>query len=56
MKISIASVIASVFVFGAVMTAPGQALNPTGDDNGDGIVMEDESGWECRTMGNRICG
>ena len=29
--------------------------NP-GDDNGDGWIEEDESGWNCRTMGNRICG
>ncbi|ASJ79592.1 hypothetical protein SEA_KALNOKY_89 [Mycobacterium phage Kalnoky] len=27
-----------------------------GDDNGDGIVMEDESGWDCRAMSNQICG
>lgn len=27
-----------------------------GDDNNDGIVMEDESGWDCATMGNRVCG
>lgn len=27
-----------------------------GDDNEDGIVMEDESGWDCTTMGNQVCG
>ena len=27
-----------------------------GDDNRDGIVDEDESGWNCATMGNLICG
>lgn len=27
-----------------------------GDDNADGIIDEDESGWDCRTMGNRQCG
>ena len=27
-----------------------------GDDNGDGYVAEDESGWDCATMGNRVCG
>jgi hypothetical protein len=27
-----------------------------GDDNADGIITEDESGWDCRVMGNRICG
>ncbi|MCX4976511.1 hypothetical protein [Streptomyces sp. NBC_00620] len=34
---------------GVTVTAPG-------DDNRDGIVDEDESGWDCRTMGNRVCG
>ncbi|MFF8696316.1 hypothetical protein ACF08W_29295 [Streptomyces sp. NPDC015144] len=27
-----------------------------GDDNRDGRIDEDESGWDCRTMGNRECG
>jgi len=27
-----------------------------GDDNRDGRVDEDESGWDCHTMGNRLCG
>ncbi len=27
-----------------------------GDDNGDGVISEDESGWDCFAMGNRICG
>lgn len=27
-----------------------------GDDNQDGVIDEDESGWDCRTMGNGICG
>jgi hypothetical protein len=27
-----------------------------GDDNADGVMQEDESGWDCTTMGNRICG
>ena len=27
-----------------------------GDDNADVVIMEDESGWDCATMGNRICG
>ncbi|QOV41602.1 hypothetical protein IM697_18580 [Streptomyces ferrugineus] len=27
-----------------------------GDDNRDGRVDEDESGWDCRVMGNRVCG
>jgi hypothetical protein len=27
-----------------------------GDDNNDGVVMEDESGWSCVDDGNRTCG
>lgn len=27
-----------------------------GDDNNDGVIAEDESGWDCVSMGNRICG
>ncbi|WP_404949084.1 hypothetical protein HFP70_35465 [Streptomyces sp. ARC14] len=27
-----------------------------GDDNRDGRVDEDESGWDCRSMGNGLCG
>ncbi|MFI1012591.1 hypothetical protein [Streptomyces sp. NPDC020965] len=27
-----------------------------GDDDRDGRISEDEQGWNCRTMGNRICG
>ncbi|MGC5245408.1 hypothetical protein ACPXB3_00510 [Gordonia sp. DT219] len=27
-----------------------------GDDNGDGVIDEDESGWDCATMGNQVCG
>jgi hypothetical protein len=27
-----------------------------GDDNGDGVVMEDESGWSCVDDGNKVCG
>lgn len=30
--------------------------NIPGDDNGDGVIDEDESGWDCTTMGNHICG
>ncbi|MFJ4880125.1 hypothetical protein ACIP93_33625 [Streptomyces sp. NPDC088745] len=28
----------------------------TGDDNRDGRIEEDESGWDCAAMGNRQCG
>ncbi|MFJ5142968.1 hypothetical protein [Streptomyces sp. NPDC088707] len=55
---------------GAVRSAPPAPARPAppvtvvadvdregpGDDNGDGRVDEDESGWDCRTMGNRVCG
>lgn len=27
-----------------------------GDDNADGVITEDEYGWDCATMGNMICG
>lgn len=27
-----------------------------GDDNHDGVIDEDESGWDCQTMGNGFCG
>lgn len=27
-----------------------------GDDNADGRIDEDESGWNCATMGNKTCG
>ena len=27
-----------------------------GDDDCDGIIREDESGWDCQIMGNGICG
>jgi hypothetical protein len=27
-----------------------------GDDNGDGVIDEDESGWRCDSMGNLECG
>lgn len=27
-----------------------------GDDNHDGVIDEDESGWNCHTMGNKQCG
>lgn len=26
-----------------------------GDDNCDGVIEEHEAGWDCRTMGERIC-
>ncbi|MFE6185552.1 hypothetical protein ACFQ6U_14105 [Streptomyces sp. NPDC056465] len=38
--------------------APTPAVTATlpGDDNGDGRIEEDETGFDCHTMGNRLCG
>lgn len=38
----------------AVIAPQSEAVR--GDDNGDGTIQEDESGWDCVTMGNRVCG
>ena len=27
-----------------------------GDDDGNGVISEDESGWSCVDMGNKTCG
>ena len=35
---------------------PAGACGLPGDDNSDGVIDEDESGWICEVMGNRICG
>ncbi|MFB6700256.1 hypothetical protein [Streptomyces rubiginosohelvolus] len=40
----------------AAEPAPGVTVALPGDDNADGRIDEDESGWDCRTMGNRLCG
>ena len=54
MKLAIASVtIATAALFGAAHASASPLI---GDDNHDGLVMEDESGWDCATMGNLICG
>lgn len=40
-------------------SVPAFILTPAivaGDENADGIIDEDEIGWNCKTMGNRICG
>ncbi|EFV12960.1 hypothetical protein [Segniliparus rugosus] len=57
---------ADVVVVSSFQTMPdtGSLLAPApetetalpGDDNGDGVIDEDESGWDCSTMGNGICG
>ncbi|MET8717418.1 hypothetical protein ABZV52_30080 [Streptomyces sp. NPDC004735] len=36
--------------------APSASTIAPGDDNADGRIEEDESGWNCATMGNRQCG
>jgi hypothetical protein len=44
--------------FASLEPAPGYDAYAVeaGDDNEDGVIEEDESGWDCPTMGNRICG
>lgn len=34
----------------------GPAPEPVRLDRGAVTVQEDESGWDCRTMGNGVCG
>ncbi|MCD9903194.1 hypothetical protein LUR56_31075 [Streptomyces sp. MT29] len=36
-------------------TAPRVVALSPGDDNRDGRIDEDESGWDCTAMGNRLC-
>ncbi|MFG2986170.1 hypothetical protein ACGFYQ_33800 [Streptomyces sp. NPDC048258] len=36
--------------------APAAASVLAGDDNRDGVIDEDESGWDCARMGNKVCG
>lgn len=45
-----------VAAFSVLFASPAVASPLVGDDNGDGVVVEDESGWDCATMGNLICG
>ncbi len=35
---------------------PDSTSQLSGDDNHDGRIDEDESGWNCATMGNKSCG
>jgi hypothetical protein len=42
--------------FPVIWDEPMGIVTLVGDDNRDGYVDEDESGWICHTMGNRICG
>jgi hypothetical protein len=43
-------------VAGTATTTTHVAPHLKGDDNGDGVIDEDESGWNCHTMGNHECG
>lgn len=50
----IVSGIATATLFAGLATC--SAAVSLGDGNRDGVVMEDESGWNCHTMGNQVCG
>jgi len=61
----IASTLIALFGFVGIASSPIASASPSrddssssiaGDDNHDGVIDEDESGWDCRTMGNLICG
>ncbi|ASU78500.1 hypothetical protein CDG81_09655 [Actinopolyspora erythraea] len=39
-----------------VPAVPEQTTVLPGDDNRDGTIQEDESGWDCETDGNQVCG
>lgn len=57
MTLTLRTAIASALIgLSAITAAPAFAAPLFGDDNHDGIVMEDETGWDCATMGNMICG
>ncbi|ASR77198.1 hypothetical protein KIV66_gp91 [Mycobacterium phage MyraDee] len=69
MKARLKTAVARLMVVGVALGAmaladPEASADPSydayafevGDDNGDGVIMEDESGWDCATMGNLICG
>lgn len=52
-----AKMMLAAMAVGAFVFAPQTSAMPmAGDDDGDGVIMEDESGWDCTTMGNRVCG
>lgn len=48
--------VAPVTAQAAPASAVPQTATVRGDDNSDGTIQEDESGWNCMTMGNRVCG
>lgn len=51
---TLATALAALAVFASPASAFASPL--IGDDNHTGVVMEDESGWDCATMGNLVCG
>ncbi len=49
--------IETLFAAAVIALAPVDVYaHEVGDDNQNGIVEEDESGWSCADMGNRVCG
>ncbi|UJQ86323.1 hypothetical protein SEA_BONAMASSA_89 [Mycobacterium phage Bonamassa] len=62
LKLAFGRIIVVAAAIGAMALAdPGvvgtESSRIKGDDTGDGIVItEDDPRWDCRTMGNKICG
>ena len=56
MKRFVTLILAGLFTATAFATVAACSETLPGDDNRDGVIMEDESGWDCRTMGNKVCG
>lgn len=65
MYVSLAHIVAALVVwlsgvdsapFPVIWDSQAQVVTLVGDDNHDRYIDEDESGWICATMGNRICG
>ena len=52
----LAAIAAAIFGWATPAPAYVAPVAIVGDDNRDGIIDEDESGWNCATMGNQICG
>ncbi|OZE26180.1 hypothetical protein CH262_08380 [Rhodococcus sp. 05-2255-1e] len=43
-------------ILSEIPDAPAVVRISLGDDNADGAIDEDESGWSCTIDGNRRCG
>lgn len=43
-------------ILSVIPDAPAAVRISLGDDNADGLVDEDETGWSCAIDGNRRCG